>query len=92
MGCGKNIEFGVRLVKLEMQSGFTSKWKCQVGTGIFEPGIQARGQTYETRHLHTQPGEMTFAKLGHNLSKQKHGYLQLSPTQSQASPPNGART
>lgn len=40
----EHLEFSVRHVKFEMPSGLTPKWKCQVGSGIFEPGAQARGQ------------------------------------------------
>lgn len=61
----------MRHVKLEMPSGLASKWKCQIGNGIFEPGAQARGQRYEMCYIHTQPEEMTFAKFGHDLSKQE---------------------
>lgn len=43
-------------------------------------------------YINTQPEEMTFAKLGRDLSKQEHVFLQLSPTKSQARPPHGART
>ena len=40
----KHLELSVRHVKLEMLTALTSKGKCEVGSVIFEPGVQARGQ------------------------------------------------